>query len=171
MSTKIEEIKNAYYLERLSNSDLSKKFELEDKETSISNLRVYKMFAPHLHKSLLCEYCDSHLISNFVGKNAETELPDYELSLRQEIPQKIEINHSHIYTQLNAILTKELYKISYPFCPSCKHQPSRFCKCSNCSKLKFANYQNVISQKNFLNNIDLALDRVSPKECLSLIHI
>ena len=174
MSIKLEKIKNAYYLDRLSNNAIFKKFGLERTKSSITSEKIFKRFPMHIHRDLSCEFCGEALNSTYVGKMAVTDTPSFNLSLGTTSPIGVEKGLSQLskFSRTRAILTPNGYRISFPFCPSCKHKPTAYCSCVHCLKLKLRNKNEVVSELIDArdSNERLGHDALGVKDCLEISY-
>jgi len=140
-----KQIAKDYYLEGLDNESIFEKYGIRRTKRHYSQERVFKLL-PDYQIDTTCEFCKTKMIARFVSKNAELchsedtlSIPESNITELTEV--KIHKNHLHhgLQSYGNAYMTEEGYRISTPECPSCGHQKSVYCNCSNCHQMRVVN--------------------------------
>lgn len=141
---KVLDIADDYYLNRLTNGQIFQKYHLQLTKSDVSQERIFELLGFYTHKDLKCEYCDSEMRSDFLGKNSNLSTDEIVCQMQGTglVKSDIrEVEQPSMYTNFssnmgNAFLTDKGYKVSVPRCISCGHQPIAKCSCDYCEEVK-----------------------------------
>ena len=133
-----------YYVNGRRYSDTEKHHGFAHFSFGVSEKSFLDCFPNYVHENLVCEFCSACLLSKFVSRDSALSASPIELTIKSENLQKVGSvvgggSTSEGASTLGAVVTEEGYKVSFPFCVNCSHQPSKFCECKCCKGIESIN--------------------------------
>lgn len=128
----LSEVLHAYYIEKISQKRIAKKFTLPVSD------KLFLMFGEYNHNEA-CSNCNTNLLSNFANRAHLTDrvkMPGYYYDFAtKKTPLEKRI-----------ILTREKFKVYLPLCKNCAHYPDPACECQSCTELRAKTYRQLVDQ-------------------------
>lgn len=122
---------NDYYVNKIKILDLRERY------TFLANADFFEAFGTYNHEAT-CEHCGDQKISLFASRSTTTKTSRYTRSYQKKPAEKP--------VREQVIITKEGYKVHYPYCQSCGHVTHPRCDCGKCEEIRAHNYQGIINK-------------------------